>query len=83
MQMTNKNTPEALKYVITGDTPEEVNDQLNLLEVDLIKRFGRQPESANEIMAFVASLRVSVMKRFDSDLVNDVVEESSDQSEPN
>lgn len=67
MQNMDKNDPEIIKYVISGETEEEINDQLNDLEIDLIKKFGNQPDSAKEVMQFVTSLRESVMKRMKRD----------------
>lgn len=63
MESMDKNDPEVIKYVITGETEEEITDQLNKLEIDLIRKFGQQPENAQEVMAFVASLRTTVFAR--------------------
>ena len=78
--------PEIIRYEITGETEEEITDQLNKLELDLIKRFGKQADSAKEVMTFVSSLRESVFKKLKQEhkLTNDPVSfEKKEKKVPN
>jgi hypothetical protein len=59
---------EVIRFIIDGQTEEEVTDQLNQLEIDLIKRYGQQPDGAVEVMAFVASLRNSILAKMKDEL---------------
>lgn len=65
--MDKKANPEIIKYEITGQTVDEVNDQLNTLELDLIRKFGNNAEAAKEVMNFVSSLRESIVAKLRSD----------------
>lgn len=62
----DKSKSEIIKYEITGQTEEEINDQLNTLEIDLIKKFGNNADAAQEVMNFVSSLRTSIIAKLKS-----------------